>query len=121
MNDSRKSLTDILNELGEIQEEITKQYNEDANALWNSLSVDNQMLLFYYIIKQITEAELKDDHETYRAILYERFGFPAESYQIGMMCNFLELHNSIVKRSDQPAYREFMRERLQNAQKRTDN
>ena len=121
MTDSRKKLTDILNELGEIQEDIEQQYDEDANALWNSLSVDNQMLLFYYIIKQIADAELKDDHETYRQILYERFGFPSESYQIGMMCGFLELHNSIVKRSDQSAYREFMRERLQNAQKRTDN
>lgn len=121
MRDSRKMLIDALNELGEIQEEIEQQYDEDANALWNSLSVDNQMLLFYYIIKQITEAELKDDFESYRAILYQRFGFPPESYQVGMMCGFLELHNSIIKRSDQPAYREFMRERLQNANKSTDN
>ena len=121
MTDSRKKLTDILNELGEIQEEIEQQYDEDANALWNSLSVDNQILLFYYIIKQITEAELKDDFETYRTILYSRFGFPSESYMIGMMCGFLELHNSIVKRSDQSAYREFMRERLRNANKSTDN
>jgi len=121
MNDSSKKLTDILNELGEIQEEIEQQYDEDANALWNTLSVDNQMLLFYYIVKQLVDAELKDDFESYRTILYSRFGFPSESYMIGMMCGFLELHNSIVKRSDQPAYREFMRERAQNAKKSTDN
>ena len=121
MRDSRKLLVDALDELSEIQEEIEQQYDEDANALWNSLSVDKQMLLFYYIIKQITEAELKDDFESYRTILYERFGFPSESYMIGMMCGFLELHNSIVKRADQSAYREFMRERLQNANKSTDN
>jgi hypothetical protein len=114
MSDSRKKLTDMLDELGEIQEEISKQYDEDATALWNTLSVDKQMLLFYYVIKQIADAELKDEHESYRHILYDRFGFPSESYQIGMMCDFLELHNSIVKHSDQPAYREFMRERLRN-------
>jgi hypothetical protein len=117
----KQSLADALHELGEIQEEIAEQYDEDANALWNTLSVDKQMLLFYYVIKQIAEAELKDEHESYRHILYDRFGFPAESYQIGMMCGFLELHNSIIKSSDQPAYREFMRERLQNAKKSVDH
>ncbi len=121
MTDSRKKLIDVLNELGEIQEEIEQQYDEDASALWNTLSVDNQMLLFYFVIKQITDAELKGDHETYRYILYERFGFPSESYHVGLMCGFMELHNSIVKRSDQPPYREFMRERIQNDQKRTGN
>ena len=114
MTDSRKKLIDMLDELGEIQEEIEQQYHEDANALWNSLSVDNQMLLFYYVVKQIVDAELKDDFESYRTILFQRFGFPPESYQVGLMCGFLELHNSIVKRSDQSAYREFMRERLRN-------
>lgn len=117
MREIRQSLIDVLNELGEIQEEIEQQYDEEANALWNSFSVDKQMLLFYYVIKQVTKAELKDDHETYRQILYDRFEFPPESYQIGMMCGFMDLHNSIVKRSDQPAYREFMRERLQNGNK----
>ena len=121
MRDSRKVLIDASDELSEIQEEIEQRYDEDANTLWNTLSVDNQMLLFYYIIKQVVDAELKDDFESYRTILYQRFGFPPESYQVGMMCGFLELHNSIIKRSDENAYREFMRERLQNANKSTDN
>jgi hypothetical protein len=120
MNESRKNLFDALQQLGEIQEEIEQTCDKDATELWNSLSVDKQMLLFYYIIKQISDAELKDDFETYRTILYDRFGFPSESYQIGMMCRFMELHNSIIRPSDQSDYRQFIRERLQNAKKRTD-
>ncbi len=111
MNESKKSLWEALQELSEIQEDIEVQYDENATALWNTLSVDKQMLLFYYVIKQVADAELKDDFESYRTILYERFGFPSESYMVGMMCNFMRLHNSIIRPSEQSAYREFYYER----------
>jgi hypothetical protein len=122
MNDSRKNLWEALRELSDIQEDIETQYDEDANAFWNSLSKEEQMLAFYVVVRNLADAELKDDFETYRTILYERFEFPSESYMIGMMCRFMELHNSIIRPSEQSAYRKFYYERAkENAKKRDDN
>jgi hypothetical protein len=118
---AKKSLSEILQELGDAQEKIEVKYDQDVSQFWNGLTTEQQMMAFYHVIKQVTEAELKEDFESYRTILYTRFGFPSESYMIGMMCGFMELHNSIIPRSDQTAYREFMRGKTQNAKNRTDN
>jgi len=122
MNDSRKNLWEALQELSDIQEDIETQFDEDANTFWNALSKEEQMLAFYIVVRNLADAELKDDFETYRTILYQRFEFPSESYMIGMMCRFMELHNSIIRPSEQSAYRKFYYERAKaNAKKRDDN
>jgi hypothetical protein len=122
MNDSKKNLWEALQELSDIQEDIETQFDEDANAFWNALSKEEQMLAFYVVVRNLADAELKDDFETYRTILYQRFEFPSESYMIGMMSRFMELHNSILRPSEQSAYRKFYYERAkENAKKRDDN
>lgn len=118
---AKKNLHEVLQELGDAQEQFEAKYDQDVDHFWGGLTTDQQMMAFYYVIKQVAEAELKEDFESYRTILYSRFGFPSESYMIGMMCGFMELHNSIITPADQAAYREFMREKAQNAKNRTDN
>jgi hypothetical protein len=121
MNETKKSLWEALRELGDIQEDVEAQYDEESSAFWNSLSKEEQMFAFYVVVQNLVDAELKDEFETYRQILYQRFEFPTESYMVGMMCGFMKLHNSILRPSEQSAYREFYYERAKDAKKRNDN
>ncbi len=121
MNETKKSLWEALRELGDIQEDIEAQYEEESSTFWNSLSKEEQMFAFYVVVQNLVDAELKDDFETYRQILYQRFEFPTESYMVGMMAGFMRLHNSIIRPSEQSEYREFYYERAKDAKKRNDN
>lgn len=76
------------------QEEFEKLYDEKSQDLWNSFSEEEQLKLFYWVVKNITEGELVDKG-TYRWILYDKFGFSEKSYGIGINCGFMRLHNAI--------------------------
>jgi uncharacterized protein YozE (UPF0346 family) len=120
--ESKKRFLDLLSEFSEHQEKIDLNYIEDANSFWNSLSKEDQMFAFYVVTKTIADSELKDDFDSYRKILYEQFEFPAESYYIGMLSRFIELHNHILRPSEQKDYSKYCRDRIENAQKnRIDN
>lgn len=93
---TEKSLGDILSELSEIQEDIEKQTETDMDEWWNGLSKDDQMKAFYSVMKRLVDGELKQKG-SYRYVLYEVFGFGSESYVLGMMCGYMELHNSIKR------------------------
>ena len=90
----KKSLGEILSELSEIQEDIERQTEADMDLWWNGLSKDDQMKAFYSVVKRLVDGELTQKG-SYRYVLYEVFGFGAESYMLGMMCGFMALHNSI--------------------------
>src|SRR6056300_692376 len=92
----RRSLGDILSELSEIQEDIEKQTEADMDEWWNGLSKDDQMKAFYSVVKRLVDGELTQKG-SYRYVLYEVFGFDSESYMLGMMCGYMELHNSIKR------------------------
>ena len=89
-----KSLSEILSELSEEQEEIEKQIDADMDEWWNGLSKDDQMKAFYSVMKRLVDGELTQKG-SYRYVLYEVFGFGGESYMLGMMCGYMKLHNSI--------------------------
>ena len=93
---TEKSLGEILAECGEIQEEIEKQTEADMDEWWNQLSKDDQMKAFYSVVKRLVDGELTQKG-SYRYVLYEVFGFDIESYMLGMMCGYMELHNSIKR------------------------
>jgi len=122
MSKDKKNILEALQGLDDIQKEVEEQYHDDAVAFWNNFTTDEKMKLFYYVVRNLADAELKDDFESYRHILYTRFGFPTESYIIGMMSRFIQLHNSILRPSEQSAYRDYYYERAKaNAKERTDN
>lgn len=85
---------DELSRLSQEQENFEKSYEEKSKELWDDFSEADQLKLFYWVVKNITEGELIDKG-SYRWILYEKFGFSEKSYGVGITCGFMQLHNSI--------------------------
>lgn len=85
-----------LKNFRKVYAEIRKENEERENALWNSLSYENQLDLFCAVVRRIVQAELQDQG-SYRYALYTIFGFDLDAYGRGMDCGYLDLHNSIEK------------------------
>ena len=81
-------------ELLKIQEEALEQFEQKAKEYYDSLGMDNQLLLFFYITNVIFKNYFKDNG-SYRGLLYDKFGFGPEAYSLGMDSGMFALHNSI--------------------------
>lgn len=101
---NKKSLFDSMSEFNEIQEQVEKEYDEDAEDFWNSLSKDDQLKAFYSVVKRLHDGEIVKGG-SYRYVLYDIFGFGLESYMIGHAAGYLELHNHILSDKE---YREYL-------------
>ena len=88
------SNSDEHKELLKIQEEALEQYEQKAKEYYDSLGMDNQLLLFFYITNVIFRNYFKDNG-SYRGLLYDKFGFGPEAYSLGMDSGMFALHNSI--------------------------
>jgi hypothetical protein len=88
------SNSDEHKELLKIQEEALEQYEQKAKEYYDSLGMDNQLLLFFYITNVIFRNYFKDNG-SYRGLLYNKFGFGPEAYSLGMDSGMFALHNSI--------------------------
>jgi alpha-glucuronidase len=88
------SNSDEHKELLKIQEEAFQQYEQKAKECYDSLGMDNQLLLFFYITNVIFENYFKDNG-SYRGLLYDKFKFGPEAYSLGMDSGMFTLHNSI--------------------------
>jgi hypothetical protein len=88
------SNSDEHKELLKIEEEVQEQYTKKAKEYYDSLGIDNQLLLFFYITNIIFENYFKDNG-SYRGLLYDKFGFGPEAYSLGMDSGMFTLHNSI--------------------------
>jgi hypothetical protein len=86
--------SDEYKEFLKIEEEAQKQYTQKAKDYFNSLEMDNQLLIFYYITYVIFENYF-NDNGSYRGLLYNKFGFGPEAYSLGMDSGMFTLHNSI--------------------------
>jgi hypothetical protein len=94
MSEERSRALAELSELGQLFEEIEKDYDNEADTWWDALSEEDRQLAFYSVVKRLVKGELRD-RGTYRYVLYDVFGFDASSYMMGMNCGYMELHNSI--------------------------
>lgn len=90
-----KNLQDISNEFNQIMMEI----EQEQETYWNSLTKEQQLQCFCAVVRRIYDGEIQQ-RGTYRYILYEIFGFGAESYTQAQLAGFLTLHNSIVHPED---------------------
>ena len=88
------SNSDDHKELLKIEEEVQEQYTIKAKEYYDSLGMDNQLLLFFYITNLIFENYFKDNG-SYRGLLYDKFKFGPEAYSLGMDSGMFTLHNSI--------------------------
>jgi hypothetical protein len=75
--------------------EVATSQDSEAEAFWDSLSVDDQMKAFHAVVKRIVKGELQDKG-SYRYVLYDVFGFDVDAYLMGMNCGYMDLHNSIA-------------------------
>jgi len=81
---------DMQNEL----QDYDKQFEEDTDKIWNSLSSDDKLAVFCAVVRRIYKAELVDQG-SYRHALYEVFGFGPEAYAPAQLSGYLSLHNAI--------------------------
>jgi hypothetical protein len=88
------SNSDEHKELLKIEEEVQEQYTKKAKEYYDSLGMDNQLLLFFYITNIIFENYFKDNG-SYRGLLYDKFGFGPEAYSLGVDSGMFALHNAI--------------------------
>ena len=88
------SNSDEHKKLLKIQEEALEQYEHKAKEYYDSLGMDNQLLLFFYITNVIFKNYFKDNG-SYRGLLYDKFGFGPEAYSLGMDSGMFALHNAI--------------------------
>ena len=88
------SNSDEYKEYLEIQEEALKQYTQKAKEYFDSLEIDNKLLLFFHITNTIFENYFKYN-SSYRGLLYDKLGFGPEAYALGMDSGMFALHNAI--------------------------
>lgn len=105
MSEERSKALSELAELDTTIFEIEREYEERVDAWWGGLTEEERMMAFYSVVKRIVQGELRE-HQTYRGILYDTFGFDPGSYMMGMSCGFMELHNSIYTREEMRALRD---------------
>jgi hypothetical protein len=81
-------------EFQELFQKAMKEYEEDSEKFWNSLSMDDQIKVFCAVSRRIYDGEVKING-TYRYVLYDVFGFDESAYAVAQMAGYLELHNLI--------------------------
>lgn len=66
---------------------------EDA-MWWDGLSYEDQLKAFRSVCRRIYDGDVKH-RGSYRYVLYNVFGFGADSYADGMDCGYMSIHNLI--------------------------
>lgn len=91
---SKEDVLQRLNDIGEKLQEAVEARRQEMDAWWEQLPYDDKLRAFYSVVKRIYEGDVVD-RRSYRGVLYGTFNFEADSYGIGMECNYLDLHNVI--------------------------
>lgn len=77
-----------------LQEEAKEEYKKKAKEYFDSLDMDNKLLLFFHITNSIYENYF-ESNGSYRGLLYDKLGFGPESYSLGLDSGMFNVHNSI--------------------------
>jgi hypothetical protein len=80
-------------------EKAMLEYENLSKDFFDSLPYDDQLKVFYHVVKNIHDGSLVDNG-SYRHILYNKFNFGPDSYALGMDCGMLELNNSIYSHKE---------------------
>jgi hypothetical protein len=89
------SMADLIEEC----DESRKEFDRHVEEWWQTLSYEDRLRAFYSVCKRIHKGDLVDQG-SYRHVLYDVFNFSFDSYSIGMQCGYLDIHNSIVAKSE---------------------
>ena len=82
-------------EMLDLEAKLRVEYKEKAKDYFNSLSQDDQMLMFFHVTNSIFENYYKDKR-SYRGLLYDKFGFSPDSYSLGMDSGMFAIHNDLT-------------------------
>ena len=93
-NVEKKDIAKILDEVREMHEKASADYDRDAEDFWNSMTNEDRLKCFYSVTKRIHQGELLDKG-SYRYVLYDVFGFGPEAYGVGMGSGYFAVHNAI--------------------------
>lgn len=85
---------DKLEEISKVFNETFDQIEKEQEQYWNSLTKDQQLMVFCAICRRLVEGEL-EARGSYRYNLYQVFGFGPEAYVPAQLAGYLALHNSI--------------------------
>lgn len=96
MNPTNKNFFDTLDEVRELYKNSAEFNRKKEEAMWESLSQEEQLDVFCAVVRRIVRAELVDD-SSYRHALYSVFKFGPEAYGRAMDAGYFDLHNSIIK------------------------
>lgn len=92
--DDKDDLTAALAETSELFQQAIDALEIEQEDYWNSLSKEQQLMVFCAVVRRIYKGEL-EDKGTYRYVLYQVFGFGPEAYAAAQFAGYLALHNSI--------------------------
>lgn len=93
-NENQVNALDALTEMSNQFTEAFELIEKEQERYWNSLTKEQQLMVFCAISRRIVEGEL-EAKGSYRYILYEVFGFGPEAYAPAQMAGYMTLHNSI--------------------------
>jgi hypothetical protein len=85
-----QQLEDLRNSL----QERTKQLAQEDYEWWNELSMEDQQRAFRSVCRRIHQGDVVE-RGSYRHVLYDVFGFDADSYVDGMDSGYMNIHNLI--------------------------
>lgn len=97
--DKKEDLHELLQKISESIEKGRLEYKRKSEEYWNSLTKEQQEMLFYVITSKLYNAEIVDKR-SYRGVLYSEFGFDHSMYLVGMWSNFFDLHQHIKPPTD---------------------
>lgn len=80
----------MTDDLSLLKEELINE----SSMFFNSLSKDEQFLVFCEVVRRIYESEFEEG-KTYRGILYDTFGFKDDAYMKSQAIGFLEIHQKL--------------------------
>lgn len=92
-----------MQELAEISERFQAAMKEDEERqeqYWNSLTKEQQLMVFCAISRRILDGEIKQGG-SYRYVLYNVFGFGPEAYVPAQCAGYMEIHNALFTGRDE--------------------
>jgi len=82
-------------EMIDLEAKLRTEYKQKAKDYFDSLSQDDQLLMFFHITNTIFENYYKEK-SSYRGLLYDKFGFSPDSYSLGMDSGMFAIHNDLT-------------------------
>lgn len=83
-----------MDDLREEWKEFEKRLFAEQDRFWDSLTKDQQLLVFCKVVRKLVKAEL-EENRSYRGVLYSEFEFDLDAYVVAQISGFLDLHNCI--------------------------